>query len=555
MAIYHASIKSFSRGKGESSVAAAAYRAGIDLVCTSSHSIHRYSHRHGVASYRMLAPTGAPKWCLDANVFWDLNEANERRANSRLGRELEVSLPNELGEKQREALAVELGQMLVDRYQVAVLVAIHTPGKEGDQRNHHTHLLMSARQVGPEGLGKRAGEAFDARGGKGAEEIKEVRAIVSKMINAHLAAAGLEDTVDHRSLRDQASAAMARGDHQLAAELSRPPTKHLGQAITAMLRSGEIDPLTKQAASREERAMDDAITRAIREGKLVETTLGHSHESAQLDREREVYDSVIKPEKSAGAAALGSGPGPAASAAAPRPAASTLVRGRVVPIWSPSATALHLGRLGRLGRIRGVGSELLNAEAELIERWLESQMETAKAALEVLQACDVQMQKSLLDAVATLKRPRVAIYGTKDFFFEDTEELTAKIVEYSAALCEPQKMRDRAHRARVFLSGVETEGAGPRSPEMVSARRALTRAKANISSTARRANEVRTREALQAMTEARARIEEQFYVTSFDSPYLEPEPPFPEMAPEKGGGERKSDSNRQELRPRQRPRV
>ncbi len=125
--------------------------------------------------------------------------------------------------------------------------------------------------------------------------------------------------------------------------------------------------------------MDDAITRAIREGKLVETTLGHSRESAQLDREREVYDSVIKPEKSVGAVA-------------PRPAASTLVRGRVVPIWSPSTTALHLGRLGRLGRMRGVGSELLNAEAALIEQWLESQMEAAKAALEVLQACGVQMQ-------------------------------------------------------------------------------------------------------------------------------------------------------------------
>ncbi len=163
--------------------------------------------------------------------------------------------------------------------------------------------------------------------------------------------------------------------------------------------------------------------------------------------------------------------------------------------------------------------------------------------------------KSLLDAVATLNRPRVAVYGTKDFFFEDTEELTAKIVDYTAALCEPQQMRDRVHRARVFLSGLEASGAGPRSPEMVSARRALTRAKANISSTARRANEVRTREALESMMEARARIEEQFHVTSFDSPYLEPEPPFPELAPGKGGGERKSDSNRQEHKPRARPGV
>ena len=540
MAIYHASIKSFSRGKGESSVAAAAYRAGLDLVCTTTHKVHRYSHRHGVASFQMLAPAGAPKWCLDARVFWDINEAHERRANSRLARELEVSLPNELGNKQRTALAVALGQMLVDRYQAAVLVAIHEPSKEGDQRNHHTHLLMSARQVGPDGLGKRAGEAFDARGGKGAEEIREVRAIVSTMINSHLAAAGLDETVDHRSLRDQKGAALARGDHEKAAELSRAPTKHHGQAITAMLRRAEMDPLTKHASGENEKDMDDAIQRAIREGRLVETTIGHSHESAFLDRLAELDKAQHSPEKQA----------------APRvaqPAATELVRGRPVAMWSPSPTALHLSRLGRLGRIRGLDAELLNAEAELIERWLDSLFEAARTAVASLQVHGVQMQKPLLDAINTLKRPRVAIYGTKDFFFEDMEELGAKIGEFCSALCEPQQLRDRAHQARVFLSGLEASGANVRSPDMVAARRALTRAKAGVSSPARRSSDLRIKEAREAMEEMRAQIEERFHVTSFDSPYLPADPPFPEL--EEGGGARKSDSNRQEHKPRARPRV
>ena len=540
MAIYHASIKSFSRGKGESSVAAAAYRAGIDLVCTTSHALHRYSHRHGVASYQMLAPKGAPAWCLDAHVFWDLNEAHERRANSRLARELEVSLPNELGEREREDLAIALGRMLVKRYQVAVLVAIHKPDKEGDQRNHHTHLLMSARQVGPDGLGKRAGEAFDARGGKGAEEIREVRAIVSRMINEHLAAAGIDATVDHRSLKDQATAARARGDLEAAAELSRPPTKHLGQAITAMLRRGAFDPLTKQASGEAEKAMDDAIAKAIREGKLVETSIGHSRESAFLDHIGELEKTQHQPEKSAQAPKV-------------TPATLPLVRGRPVSVWSPSAAGLHLSRLGRLGRMRGVGAELLNAEAELIEQWLQAQLEAAKAALESLQAVGIQMQKPLLDAVASLNRPRVAVYGTKDFLFEDTEELTASIVEFAAALCEPSQMRDRVQRARVFLSGLEASGAGSRSAEMVSARRALTRAKANVSSPARRSSDLRIREAQKNMDELRERFEDRFYVSSYGSTYSSADPPFPEMTREQGGGDRKSDSNRQELRPNLKP--
>ncbi len=333
---------------------------------------------------------------------------------------------------------------------------------------------------------------------------------------------------------------MEQGDLEKAKELNRPATTHLGQAITAKLRHGEIDPLEKRASGEAENAMDKAIQRAIREGKLVETTIGHSHESAFLDRIGEMEKALHRPEKSAGTVVE-------------KPKVTTLVRGRPVAMWSPSAAALHLSRVGRLGRMRGVSAELLNAEAKLIEEWPESLMEAARISVESLQLNGIQMQKPLLDAVNTLKRPRVAVYGTKDFFFLDTEELAAKIVEFSEALCEPHHMRERARQARVFLSGVEASGAGSRSAEMVSARRALTRANANISSPARRSSDLRIKEAREAMEEVRARIEDQFHVTSFDSPYMPAEPPFPELAA--GGGERKSDSNRQEHRPKQRPRI
>ncbi len=108
MAIYHATLKSFSRGKGESSVAAAAYRAGFDLVDTATGLYHRYSHRHGVAHHQMLAPIGAPNWCYDAQKFWDANEAAETRANARVCREVEVALPHSLSDAQRKALALDL---------------------------------------------------------------------------------------------------------------------------------------------------------------------------------------------------------------------------------------------------------------------------------------------------------------------------------------------------------------------------------------------------------------------------------------------------------------
>ncbi|RYF46101.1 MAG: hypothetical protein EOO38_14785, partial [Cytophagaceae bacterium] len=235
MAIYHANIKNFSKAKGDSSIAAAAYRAGLDLVDTRTRDWYRYSQRRGVAAVRMLAPAGSPDWCNDPCVFWDANQQGEARKNALVARELEVSLPHELDGRQREALAVALGQLLVDRYQSVVMVAIHEPVNGSDTRNHHTHLLISARQVGPGGLGERACAALDARGGKGAEEVRAVRALVSNIINDHLVRAGVGQTVDHRSLKDQASSAIARGDHQLAIRLTRPPTKHLGKFATHVL--------------------------------------------------------------------------------------------------------------------------------------------------------------------------------------------------------------------------------------------------------------------------------------------------------------------------------
>ncbi|ARR12873.1 hypothetical protein B7L66_12080 [Xanthomonas citri pv. citri] len=75
MAIYHVSIKSFSRGKGQSSVAAAAYRAGINLRDTTHKTTHKYGKRSGVVSQQMLAPDGAPRWCLNVRSFWDINES------------------------------------------------------------------------------------------------------------------------------------------------------------------------------------------------------------------------------------------------------------------------------------------------------------------------------------------------------------------------------------------------------------------------------------------------------------------------------------------------
>ena len=287
MAIYHATVKSFSRGKGQSSTAAAAYRAGITIDDELTGARHDYTRRRGVASVDMLAPKGAPDWARDPAACFNASEKAETRANARTARELEVALPAELDEGQRHALALDLGQLLVDRYQVAVLVAVHTPDKSGDERNHHAHILMTPRQIGPDGLGKRACAEFDARGGAGPEAIRILREAVADRINLHLERAQVADRVDHRSLPEQARAAEAEGRIGFAAALAREPTQHEGKTATAMRRRGQESDrgaTNDQIKNANRIELRDYLQRLEQEGRLMETPARHTHEAAQRER-------------------------------------------------------------------------------------------------------------------------------------------------------------------------------------------------------------------------------------------------------------------------------
>ena len=243
MAIYHANLSNYSRGKGHSAVAGAAYRAGLKLTDQRTGLVHDYTHRRGVAAWTIITPADAPEWAHDPAQLWAQVEQGETRANARVARDIEVALPAELSPAQREALAGDLGRMLVERYQVGALVAIHTPSRSGDARNHHTHILLTPRTLGADGFGARSMAEFDARQGAGAEALRSLRAVIADRINAHLAHASVAVRVDPRPLAEQARIAERAGDTVEAVRLSRRPTRHEGKQATHAKRSGQVpDP-------------------------------------------------------------------------------------------------------------------------------------------------------------------------------------------------------------------------------------------------------------------------------------------------------------------------
>ena len=220
MATYHLSVKTISRSHGRSATAAAAYRAGARITDERTGITHDYRRRHGVESTVLLVPTNAPDWATDRERLWNAAELAETRKNSTVAREFEIALPAELDSEQRQRLVADFACELVLRHGCAADMAIHQPGRDGDQRNYHAHILLSTRRLTAAGFGAKTRELDDLKSG----EIRRWRQRFADLQNERLHEAGAETQVDHRSLETQ--------------EIDREPTIHLGPIATALERRG-----------------------------------------------------------------------------------------------------------------------------------------------------------------------------------------------------------------------------------------------------------------------------------------------------------------------------
>ena len=248
VAIYHLSVKSVSRATGRSAPAAAAYRTGERIVNERDGMTHDYSHRTGVEQSFIVAPTGA-EWAYDRSALWNAAEAAEKRKDAKVAREYEVALPAELSAKGRADLARAFAAEIVERYGVAADVAIHAPGKDGDSRNHHAHILTTTRTVSADGLGVKTRQLDQST--TASVEVEQLRDVWGGLTNRALEREGVGERVDHRSLAARREAALdvvqdqARPESERQAaerqaqDLDREPTVHLGPAASALERRGQ----------------------------------------------------------------------------------------------------------------------------------------------------------------------------------------------------------------------------------------------------------------------------------------------------------------------------
>jgi MobA/MobL family len=236
MALFYVRVKTFARTRGQSSVNAAAYRAADSFRDERTGVTHNYSRKTGVLEVFLTAPPDAPAWCSNPKDLWNAAEEAERK-NGTPAREVLVALPAELTTEQSFDLARSIAQHLVAQYRIAAMTCVHAPDRKGDQRNIHAHIMITTREVGPDGLGKKTRVLDDRQ--TGPKEVAAIRAAVARLTNDHLARAGHAVRVDHSSLKRQSIAAEERGDFVSAIRLIRSSTEHEGPAATAARRRGE----------------------------------------------------------------------------------------------------------------------------------------------------------------------------------------------------------------------------------------------------------------------------------------------------------------------------
>jgi len=222
MAIYHLSVKAISRSVGRSATASAAYRSACKIIDERTGELHDYTKKSGVVSSDIVLPEFAPDWALDRNQLWNAAEKAEKRKDSCVAREVVVALPYELSPSERKRLAIDFAREMAELEGCAVDVAIHEPSRHGDNRNHHAHLLKTTRKVSAVGLGEKLDT--EKAGRARVNDLENLRARWSELVNERLLENGVNRSIDHRSFEDR--------------DICGEPTKHNGPALSAILRRG-----------------------------------------------------------------------------------------------------------------------------------------------------------------------------------------------------------------------------------------------------------------------------------------------------------------------------
>ncbi len=217
MAIFHHSTSIIKRSSGKSAISAAAYRSGEKITDYKSGNNYDYTRKSGVDYSVILSPVPAINknaWLKNRSELWNLVEAEEKRADAQLAREVTIAIPVELSRENKIDLVKEYVQSnYVDRGMIADINFHHLNGN-----NPHVHIMLTMRELIVEDGSARFGNKNRSWNDKNlATEYRKNWEVIA---NRYLSEAGKRARIDCRTLEAQG--------------IIRVPQIHLGAKASAM---------------------------------------------------------------------------------------------------------------------------------------------------------------------------------------------------------------------------------------------------------------------------------------------------------------------------------
>lgn len=133
-----------------------------------------------------------------------MSELSNPRKNSRVARETIVALPHELDLDSYKSILKNYANAIVDKYSVAVDIAIHAPGQAGDHRNFHAHIYCTTQVIKEGKLGDKAeiewSDTCLKRDGleNGKAQLLAVKKLWETCVNQEFERLGMNERIDHR---------------------------------------------------------------------------------------------------------------------------------------------------------------------------------------------------------------------------------------------------------------------------------------------------------------------------------------------------------------------
>lgn len=288
---YHLHVKNGSRAvKNGSRAGGQSATAHHDYITRSG----KYAGRDDELQF--VITENLPGWAGDAPEFFAAADLHER-ANGRLYTGFDGAIPHVFTDAQAVAFAQDIGRRVYGTTHPYTL-AMHSgrPRDPGDPRpqNRHLHGMASERELDgierrAETHFKRANKKHPAQGGAAKTPamsdrgwVEHVRKVWEECANEHLERGGYPDRIDRRTLGAQRADALARGDHEAAARLDRPPARHRGPVLEHRPEAAPDRALVFADAEAERRA---AIRLAEEQAEKEEAIARHTDDRIRLARQ------------------------------------------------------------------------------------------------------------------------------------------------------------------------------------------------------------------------------------------------------------------------------